>query len=140
MKLQDIMRRGRDVVSCTSSEFVTDAARKMKEHNVGCILITEKGSLKGILTDRDIALNVIAEGKDPREIHLGAIMKTNVITGRPDWDLFEATQVMSEKKIRRLPITSNGRVEGFISLADLAPVLKKELDAVLGLEATPVAQ
>ena len=139
MKLLEIMRRGPDVVTCSSYDLVTDAAKKMKEHNVGCIFITEQGILKGILTDRDIALTVIAEGKFAGDIRLQDIMSTNVVTGKPDWDLFEATKIMSEKKIRRLPIASNGRLEGYVSLSDIAPVIQRELDSFLELERTPIA-
>lgn len=139
MKLLEIMRRGSDVVTCSSSDFVTDAAKKMKEHNVGCIFITEQGNLKGILTDRDIALTVVAEGKDPGEVTLRDIMTTTLITGKPDWDLFEATKIMAEKKVRRLPIASNGRLEGYVSLSDIAPVIQRELDSFLELERPPLA-
>ncbi len=139
MKLQEIMRKGPDIVTCASSDFVTDAAKKMKEHNVGCILITEQGYLKGILTDRDIALTVVAEGKNPEEIKLQDVMRKNVVIGKPDWELFEATRIMSENKVRRLPIASNGRLEGFVSLSDIAPVIQRELDSFLELEKAPLA-
>jgi len=118
-------------VTCKPSDFVTEAAKKMEDLNVGCILITENGSLKGILTDRDITLKVVAEGKNPRETLVREIMKTHIITGMPEWDLFEATKLMAEKKIRRLPIQTNGRLEGFLSLADIAPVYQKELDSFI---------
>ncbi len=139
MKLMEIMRKGPDVVTCSSSDFVTDAARKMKEHNVGCILITEQGNLKGILTDRDIALTVIAEGKLAGDVRLQDIMRTNVVTGKPDWDIFEATRIMSEKRVRRLPIASNGKLEGYVSLSDIAPAIQKEVDSFLELERPPLA-
>ncbi len=138
MKLLEIMRKGPDLVTCASSDFVTDAAKKMKEHNVGCIFITDQGNLKGILTDRDIALTVVAEGKTPGDIRLQDIMTTNIVVGKPDWDLFEATRIMSEKKVRRLPIASNGRLEGYVSLSDIAPVIQKELDSFLELERPPL--
>ena len=139
MKLMEIMRKGSDVVTCSSSDFVTDAARKMKEHNVGCILITEQGNLKGILTDRDITLTVVAEGKPAGDIRLQDIMRTNVVTGKPDWDIFEATRIMSEKRVRRLPIASNGKLEGYVSLSDIAPAIQKEVDSFLELERPPLA-
>lgn len=139
MQIREIMRKPPNVITCNPADYVVEAARKMKEQNVGCILITEQNSLKGILTDRDITLSVVAQGKDPKNIKISDVMKTNVFSGKPEWDIYETTRFMSEKKIRRLPIQTNGRLEGFISLADLAPVLRKEIDSVLELEATPVS-
>lgn len=138
MLVKEIMKKVPDLVICAPTTYVTEAAKKMEDFNVGCILITEDGSLKGILTDRDIAVSVVAKGKNPRETQVKEIMKTHLITGRPDWDLFEATKLMAEKKIRRLPIQTNGRLEGFVSLADLAPVFQRELDSFLEIESAPV--
>lgn len=139
MQLKEIMRKRPYIVTCNPNDFVVEAAKKMDEYKVGCVLVTEDGSIKGILTDRDIALSVVAQERDPKQVQLHEIMNTNVITGRPDWDLFEATRLMAEKKIHRLPIEANGRLEGFISLADLAPIIKGELDSFLEIEATLVS-
>ncbi len=139
MQIKEIMRKRPYIVTCSPNEFVTEAAKKMNEYNVGCVLVTEDGSLRGILTDRDITLSVVAQGKNPNEVHLYEIMKTDVVTGRPEWDLFEATRLMAEKKIHRLPIEANGRLEGFISLADLAPIVRGELDSFLEIEETLVS-
>jgi CBS domain-containing protein len=138
MQVKEIMKKTTDLVICSPSDYVMDAAKKMENKNVGCILITENNNLKGILTDRDITLSVVAHGKNPREVMVKEIMKTDIITGRPEWDLFEATKLMADKKIRRLPIQSNERLEGFVSLADLAPVIKGELDSFLEIEAAPI--
>jgi len=138
MQIKEIMKKERDIAVCTPTDSVTDAAKRMSERNVGCILVTEGGSVKGIITDRDIALSVIAKGKNPTEIRLKDVMKTPVVTGNPDWDVFETTKMMAQKKIRRLPIQSNGKLQGFISMADLAPILKREMDSFLDLEATSV--
>lgn len=139
MQIKEIMRRRPNIVTCTPDDYVVDAAKKMNEYNVGCVLVTENGSLKGILTDRDITLSVVAQGRNPKEVHLHEIMKTDIITGKPEWDLFEATRLMAEKKIRRLPIEANGRLEGFVSLADVAPIFKRELDSFLEIESSPVS-
>lgn len=138
MQIKEIMKKERDICICTPTDSVTEAAKKMSERNIGCVLVTEGGSLKGIITDRDITLSVIAKGKNPSEIHLKDIMKTPVVTGNPEWDIFETTKMMAQKKIRRLPIQSNGKLQGFVSMADLAPVLRREMDSFLDLEATSV--
>jgi CBS domain-containing protein len=137
MRIREIMKRAPDLVTCAPTDSVMDAAKKMERHNVWCVLITESGDLKGILTDRDITLSVVAKGKLPADTRARDVMKTHVLTGGPDWDLLQATQLMAEKKIRRLPIQSNGKLEGFVSLADLAPVVRKEVDSFFAIEAAP---
>lgn len=138
MLVKEIMKKSPDLVCCAPTDYVMDAAKMMEDNDIGCILITENNNLKGILTDRDITLLVVADGRDPRKVQVKEIMKTDIITGKSDWDLFEATKLMADKKIRRLPIQTNGKLEGFVSLADLAPVVKKELDSFLEIEAAPI--
>lgn len=134
MQIREIMKKVPDLVTCVPGESVMDAAKKMDRHHVGCVLVTENDSLRGILTDRDITLSIVATGKNPRDTQVRELMKTGVITGAPDWDLFQATQLMANKKIRRLPIQVDGKLQGFVSLADLAPVVRKELDSFLAIE------
>ncbi len=132
MLLREIMKK--DLITVRPETFVTEAAKKMKEHNVGCILVTENGSLKGLFTDRDIACWVVAEGKDPNSVRIKDVMKTDLVTATPDTDIFYATKIMAQNRIRRLPIQSNGHLEGIVSIADLAPVLKEELDNIFTIE------
>jgi CBS domain-containing protein len=138
MQIREIMKKKEELIMCLPEDCVTEAARKMDEHNIGCVLVTENGILKGIITDRDIALTVAAKGKNPNEVQLKEIMTAPVITGHPEWDLFETTRMMSKMKIRRLPIEMDGKVEGFVSTADLAPALKREMDSFLDLETVAV--
>lgn len=139
MQIREIMKKKRDIITCDPTDSVTEAAKKMKDCKIGCILVAENGSLKGIVTDRDITLSVVAKGKNPNEVRLREIMSTHVVTGNPEWDLLETTKMMAQKKIRRLPIQSNGKLEGFVSMADLAPVFKKEMDSFLEIESSAVA-
>ena len=137
MRIREIMKTGSELVTCATSDFVTVAAKKMEEHDVGTVLVTSKGKLKGIVTDRDLVLHVIAEGRDPGKTKLSEVMRVDLVVGKPDWDLSEATHVMAEKRVRRLPIERNGRLAGFVSLSDLAPIAQRELDRVLELEGYP---
>ncbi len=136
MLIREIMKR--ELVTVEPSTTAKEAAWKMKEQNVGCILVTERGQLKGILTDRDIALFVVANGKDPSTLKVSEFMKTDVVTAKPDTDVFYASRLMAEKQIRRLPIQSNGTVEGILSVSDLAHFLKEEVDNLLTLEEASV--
>lgn len=132
MQLKEIMRK--ELVTAKPDLSIREAAKRMKDEKVGCVLVTEDGSLKGILTDRDIACSVVAEGKDPSNTRVREIMKSSPAFSSPDTDIMEASRIMSEKKIRRLPILANGKLQGIVTTSDLASVLKKEMDNFLNVE------
>lgn len=132
MMLKEIMNK--ELITISPEMSVKDAAMKMKDKNVGCILVSENGSLKGILTDRDIACKVVANGKDPHYTLVKDIMKSDVVFSTPETDVSEASRIMAEHKIRRLPIKLDGRLEGVVSISDLAPILRAEMDNFLNAE------
>lgn len=136
MQLREIMKR--EVISILPGSSVIAAARKMEEHNIGCLPVIKDGVLKGILTDRDIVLKVIAKGGDPSAMTVSDVMQSHVITAGPDMDIPEALQLMSTHRIRRLPVQENGQVVGIVSVMDLARVVQEEVDHLFSLRATPV--
>jgi CBS domain-containing protein len=91
----------------------------MAESDTGDVVITENGRLLGILTDRDIAIRVVAEGLDP-EVAVSEVCTGNPVTVAPDDELTTASQLMREHSIRRLPVCEGSEVVGFISLGDLS--------------------
>jgi CBS domain-containing protein len=112
-----------------------DAAVKMKEHHVGSVLVVEEGwKLKGILTDRDIAMTVAADTKDPRTISVRDIMTADPVTINSDADVATALRVMNNAHIHRLPVTESGIVVGLLSSADLAAEMRETFDQYIGLE------
>lgn len=136
MLLKEIMKKAPDLVICKPSDSVMQAAKKMEQFHVGCVLITENGSLRGILTDRDITLSVVAKGKSPSDTRVNEVMTSQVTTARPDLDVTEAARIMAEERIRRLPVQqANGKLEGIVSLADLAPIVRQELESFFTIEA-----
>ncbi len=135
MQVKQLMKQGSDFATCSPTDCVAEAVAKMKGHRVGWILVAEKDRLKGILTDRDIVLAVFAQGKDARKTRLEEILEVPVVSGGPEWDVLEATRVMSENGLCRLPIQSKGKLQGFVTLADLVPVLQDELDFLLSTSA-----
>ena len=135
--VSNVMKTGNELVTCSTSDFVTAAAKKMEEHDVGAVLVTRNGKLKGIVTDRDLVLHVLAEGQDPNETKLEDVMRTDLVVGKPEWDINEAARIMAEKRVRRLPIERNGKLAGLLSLSDLAPIAQRELNHVLELEGYP---
>ncbi|MBE9536682.1 MAG: CBS domain-containing protein [Proteobacteria bacterium] len=132
MLLREIMKR--ELVTVEPAASIKEAAERMKSGDVGCTLITENGVLRGILTDRDITCNVVAEGKDPDAIKVKEIMNKDIIFTSPETDTLEASRMMAQKKIRRLPVQSNGRLEGLVTMSELAPILREEMDNFFNLE------
>jgi CBS domain-containing protein len=103
------------------STSVVDAARAMKEEDVGPLPITDGDRLVGILTDRDIAVRVVAEGKDPQSTTVEEIASRDLVTVDPDQGLDEAMRLMAEHQVRRLPVCEeDGRLVGILAQADVA--------------------
>jgi CBS domain-containing protein len=119
MKISDIMTER--VVSVGQDEPVAAAARLLKRHNVGALPVCDSsGRLRGLVTDRDIVLRCVAMDAAPQTVRTGAIMSRGIVTAEPTDSVERATQLMSQDQIRRLPVTDNGRIVGFLSLGDLA--------------------
>jgi CBS domain-containing protein len=97
-----------------------EAARLMKKADAGMIPVVQEGQLFGTVTDRDIVLRVIAEGKSPASTTVGEIASVEVVTVAPEQDLEEALKLMAKHQVRRLPVVENGRLIGVLAQADVA--------------------
>ena len=115
--LREIMTTNVDYV--TPLDNVYEIALKMKEDNVGIIPVCEDGTLLGVVTDRDLVVDGIAE-KRPGSTKVTDVMHSNVVTANPDTTEEEAAFIMAEHQIRRLPVLENGKLVGIVSLGDLA--------------------
>jgi len=121
-------KKARDIMSddCTcvgENESVLDAARKLKELDVGALPICgEDDRLKGMLTDRDIVIRVLAEGRDPAQTRAGELGAGDgkTITIGADDSIEDALQTMSQHQVRRLPVIDGRELVGIISQADIA--------------------
>ena len=109
----------RQVATISSNQTVQEAAELMSRHNVGAIPVVDQGVLKGMITDRDITLRTTAEGQDG-QTPVSNVMTTNVVSGNPNMSLEEASQMMAQSQIRRLPIVENNHLVGILALGDLA--------------------
>ena len=107
-----------------------DAAAMMKQFDTGVIPVAEEDRLVGLVTDRDLVVRVLAERKDPLEVHLADIATTAAVTVSPDTKLSEARATMAEHRIRRLPVVKAGKLVGILSLGDVA--LADESDRAVG--------
>jgi signal-transduction protein with cAMP-binding, CBS, and nucleotidyltransferase domain len=100
---------------------VSDAARMMRDANIGDVLVTRSdGSVCGIVTDRDLALNVVAEGNDPASMVVRDVCNHTIESVASSDPVGKAVQVMSERAIRRLPVIDDGTLVGIVTLGDLA--------------------
>jgi CBS domain-containing protein len=100
---------------------VAEAARAMKDENVGSVPIVDGDTLVGILTDRDIALRVVAEGRDPQGTSAGEVASRDLVTVDPQQGLNEALRLMARHQVRRLPVCEeDGRLVGIVAQADVA--------------------
>ena len=117
-KVRDVMTS--DPPTVQSDETVVEAARLMKEKDVGPVIVMSDGTFQGILTDRDIAIRVVAEGRDPNGVRVEEVASTEVQTISPDEPADEAVRRMRDNAIRRLLVIEGERPVGIVSLGDLA--------------------
>jgi CBS domain-containing protein len=111
-----------NVISVTPDAPVSSAARLLSQYNIGALPVcSADGKLRGVITDRDIVTRCVAVEEDPQTMPVKEIMTRAVMSISPADDLREAVRRMSDKQVRRLPVTdSGGRVAGMVSLADIA--------------------
>jgi CBS domain-containing protein len=115
---------------------VSEAAKVMRDENIGDILITQDGELVGILTDRDIVVRVLAENLEPTDTPVGDIASQELVTVSPQDTVDDAVRLMRERSLRRIPVVDGGKCVGIVSLGDLA-VEKEPASALADISATP---
>jgi CBS domain-containing protein len=121
----------RNVVTAQPSDPLTSIARSMDRHNVGTVIIVEHGRPVGMVTDRDLALQVIARGASPQK-PVGEVMSAPVKTVDRDEGVFDTTRAMMDAKVRRLPVVGeDDRLVGIVTLDDLLEVLSRELSNLI---------
>ena len=108
---------------------VVDAARIMREADVGAVIVLEEGAVAGIVTDRDIAVRAVGEGRDPAQTTIGEICSHDLATVESSQPVEEAVRLMRERSLRRLPVVEQGRPVGIVSLGDLA--VERDPDSAL---------
>ena len=122
-------------VACPPTASVREVCRMMDEHRVGCVVVVRDGAVIGIVTDRDVAVRVVAAGL-PGDVPVEEVMTRNVASLTVDADLVTAEATMSRRDVRRLPIVdADGRLHGVISLDDIVRFIGRETEGVTELVA-----
>src|SRR5919106_4437061 len=105
--------------SVSAGDSVVEAARLMRDEDIGSLPVIDDGHVVGIVTDRDIAIRVVAESADPSSITVRDVASRSTVTAAPTQDLDEALQLMARHQLRRLPVLEeDGRLVGILALAD----------------------
>jgi CBS domain-containing protein len=121
MKIKHVMTK--DPTCCVSSDTTQRAARIMREEDAGVVPVIENEqsrTLTGIVTDRDLCMNIVAEGRDPRTTQVHECMTAVVVSCSPQDSVEKATELMRENQIRRIPVVDEQRrLVGIVSMADI---------------------
>jgi CBS domain-containing protein len=118
----------RPLVTIAPDQPISEACRLLREQNVGCLVATDEGQIRGILTDRDIALRVVGEQRNPQQTKVREVMTSNPTRIAVDKSLHDLTALMHTHHIRRVPIVDGGgKVVGIVTLDDLLVLLGDEL-------------
>jgi CBS domain-containing protein len=116
-KIEDVMTR--DLVTCPTNATIADAARLMRDRNIGNVLVTRGDQLAGIVTDRDIVVRCLAEGAAPDQ-PVERACSSGLAAISSDSSVEDAARMMRERSLRRLAVVDDGRAVGIVSLGDLA--------------------
>ncbi|BCW99251.1 MAG: CBS domain-containing protein [Armatimonadota bacterium] len=129
---RDILaKKGHQVASAYTDQTVLDAAKLMNDRRIGCLVVTRGETVVGIFSERDILTRVVAEQRDPATTKVGEVMTTPCVVVTPDTELEQCQAIMSEKRIRHLPVVDEGRLVGIISSGDIMASQKVELEAAV---------
>jgi CBS domain-containing protein len=119
-------RKGRQIFSIAPGTAVLEAIRLMAERHVGALLVMEGETLSGIVSERDYARKVILMGRSSADTPVRDIMTAAVITVQPETPVEKCMQVMTERRVRHLPVIEAGRVVGMVSIGDLVKAVIAE--------------
>jgi len=110
----------RNPVTVEADATVVDAARLMRDRDIGPLVVVGEKGVQGIVTDRDIVVRAVAEGRDPSTVRIAEVCTDDVETVSPDEPISDAVRRMEQRDVRRLPVVEGGRPVGIVSMGDLA--------------------
>jgi CBS domain-containing protein len=126
MKVKDMMHKGAEYVAPDAT--LQQVAKKMRDHDVGAIPVCEGGKLIGMVTDRDLAIKGLANGKDVSKLAAKDVMSKNVVHCRDTEEAEDAIRIMEKNQVRRLPVLNEAqKLVGMVSLGDISHALSQDL-------------
>jgi len=117
LKVEEVMVK--PVITLSVASMVREAVEIMSKHEIGCLVIVHDETPVGMITERDMLRRVLLDARDPFTTKLSQIMSAPIIFGQPQMSIQDAVTLMTEKKIKHLPIIENGCLVGLITLTDL---------------------
>ena len=121
-----LKQKGDWVVTIAPDATVFDAIGRMVDHNVGAIVATERGEVRGIFTERDYLRRIALQGRTSRDTRVEDVMTTDLVTVDPDTEVDQCLALMTERKIRHLPVLRDGHLAGVVSIGDCVRVRLSE--------------
>jgi CBS domain-containing protein len=118
MKIEELMIK--NVITVPTDASVHDAVKLMNKNKIGCLVVVYNGDIAGILTERDLLERVLEKCRNPKETKVLEIMSKHIIVGKPDMELSEATRLMFENRVKKLPIIEGKCLVGIVTLTDIA--------------------
>jgi len=127
--------KGNEIWSIDPDASVYDAIYLLAEKEIGALIVIDDGELIGVISERDYARQIILKGKSSRETKVRDIMTTEVIAAAPDHGIDKCMGLMTEKRIRHLPVVSDGELIGVVSIGDLVrAVIAEQQSTIIDLE------
>lgn len=121
-----LAKKGAQVYTINEAETVFEAVKKMVELNTGCLLVTEGQEIRGIVTERDYLRGIALAGRTSRATQVREIMTSRIVVVQPNTSVEEAMAIMTDRRIRHLPVVDNGKLAGLVSIGDLVKQISQD--------------
>jgi CBS domain-containing protein len=111
-----------DLVTVDARVSVKKAVRVMNDFSIGCLPVTNEGKIAGMLTERDVLVRIVVEGRDPEKTLVGDVMSKPLIVVKPEATVEEAVETMFKNKVKKLPVVENEKLIGLVTFTDIARI------------------
>jgi len=128
MKIEDLMIRS--VITMSPDASAYEAVKISNKNKIGCLVVVDNSQIVGILTERDLLVRVLEKCRNPKETKISEIMTRHVVMGKPDMEVSEATRLMFENKVKKLPIIDGNRLVGIVTLTDIARATSMDKETI----------
>ena len=128
---QLLEKKGSEIITIEPDSSVYDAIKSMADNHIGSLIVMKKGKLVGIITERDYTRKIILKGKSSENTPVKDIMTKNILCTNPEQTVDEAMALITDKRVRHLPVVENNHVIGIISIGDLVKTIISEQEYII---------